>query len=77
IADALDRGRLAGAALDVFATEPLPRESPLWGDRRVMVSPHMSGLTTIKGTIVGFLECLAEMERGQLPTRVVDRDRQY
>lgn len=77
IIDALDAGWLAGAALDVFEAEPLPASSPLWADPRVMISPHLSGLTTIRGTIVGFLECLTEIESGQVPTRVVDRDRQY
>jgi phosphoglycerate dehydrogenase-like enzyme len=38
--EALQAGRLGGAALDVFATEPLPRESPLWGMENVLVAPH-------------------------------------
>jgi len=37
---ALDAGRLAGAWLDVFATEPLPPSSPLWSHARVLVTPH-------------------------------------
>jgi phosphoglycerate dehydrogenase-like enzyme len=37
---ALRAGRLRGAALDVFATEPLPAESPLWELDNVLVSPH-------------------------------------
>ena len=77
IPEALDKGWLAGAILDVFEVEPLPASSPLWDDRRVMISPHISGLTTPEGAITGFLECLAEIERGQVPTRVVDRDREY
>ncbi|WP_215550183.1 D-2-hydroxyacid dehydrogenase [Amycolatopsis sp. CA-230715] len=40
---ALRDGQLAGAALDVFETEPLPAESPLWTMPEVLVSPHMSG----------------------------------
>lgn len=40
---ALRDGQLAGAALDVFETEPLPAESPLWTMQDVLVSPHMSG----------------------------------
>jgi phosphoglycerate dehydrogenase-like enzyme len=40
---ALRSGAIAGAALDVFATEPLPPEHPFWTMDRVVVSPHMSG----------------------------------
>ncbi|MDQ8161155.1 MAG: D-2-hydroxyacid dehydrogenase [Gemmatimonadota bacterium] len=75
--EALDNGWLRGAALDVFATEPLPATSPLWSDPRVMVSPHISGLTTIDGAAHGFLECLESLERGELPKWVVDRTRGY
>lgn len=42
LTDALRAGRLAGAALDVFAREPLPPSSPLWQLPGVLVSPHMS-----------------------------------
>jgi len=40
---ALDAGQLAAASLDVFVTEPLPAESPLWSMPNVAVTPHMSG----------------------------------
>ena len=41
--DALRSGHVAGAALDVFAEEPLPAEHPFWSMPNVIVSPHMSG----------------------------------
>ena len=41
--EALENGVIAGAGLDVFAEEPLPAASPLWGMENVFVSPHMSG----------------------------------
>jgi phosphoglycerate dehydrogenase-like enzyme len=74
---ALSKGWLRGAALDVFEIEPLPADSPLWDNPRVMISPHISGITTSKGAIGGFLECIAELERGEFPVRTVDRTRQY
>ena len=77
IPEAIEKGWLAGAALDVFQVEPLPAGSPLWDDRRVMISPHISGLTTPEGAVAGFLECLEEIERGHVPSRTVDRGRQY
>jgi phosphoglycerate dehydrogenase-like enzyme len=45
LADALRAGRLGGAALDVFAAEPLPPESPLWDVPNCLVTPHVAGLT--------------------------------
>jgi phosphoglycerate dehydrogenase-like enzyme len=43
---ALDSGRLRGAALDVFATEPLPPAHSFWDHPRVLVSPHVGAVTS-------------------------------
>jgi phosphoglycerate dehydrogenase-like enzyme len=40
---ALREGRLAGAALDVFETEPLPESAPLWETPNLLISPHLAG----------------------------------
>ena len=45
LVDALDAGMIAGAGLDVFETEPLPEESPLWEFEEVIVSPHRGSAT--------------------------------
>ncbi len=43
--DALREGRIAGAGLDVFETEPLPADSALWKMENVILTPHVSGAT--------------------------------
>jgi len=43
LVDALRSGRLGGAALDVFGTEPLPRDSPLLTAPRLLLTPHLAG----------------------------------
>lgn len=79
LVEALRKGRISGAALDVFQNEPLPEDSPLWEDPRVFVSPHMSG------DFVGWLEALGELfaenyerySRGEELLNVVDKRRGY
>lgn len=42
---ALERGQIAGAALDVFEQEPLPADHPLWGMENVIITPHTAGVS--------------------------------
>lgn len=48
--DALNSGRLAGAALDVFRTEPIPADDPAWNTPGLLVTPHCSGKMTMQYT---------------------------
>ncbi|WP_346277242.1 D-2-hydroxyacid dehydrogenase [Pseudonocardia sp.] len=79
LVDALRGGRLAGAALDVFAQEPLPPESPLWDLPGVIVSPHMSGdvLGWREELVEVFADNLARYRAGEPLLNVVDKTRGY
>ena len=43
LVDAVRTRQITGAALDVFEREPLPPSSPLWGEPRILISPHAAG----------------------------------
>ncbi len=73
----LDQGHLAGAALDVFAAEPLAADAPLWRHPKVIVTPHVSAMTLVgesMGQIAGKIRAL---ERGEAVAGVIDRGRGY
>ncbi len=70
---------IAGAALDVFASEPLPGDSPLWEEPGLVVSPHMSGDTVGWRDELGaqFVELFELWEAGRPLVNVVDKQRGY
>ncbi|WP_454353438.1 D-2-hydroxyacid dehydrogenase [Streptomyces calvus] len=70
---------IAGAALDVFASEPLPGDSPLWEVPGLVVSPHMSGDTVGWRDELGaqFVELFELWEAGRPLVNVVDKQRGY
>jgi len=70
-------GALAGAALDVFEREPLPADSPLWGDGRIVVTPHVAALPRVEVAARQVLDNLARARRGEPLAHVVDRRRGY
>jgi glyoxylate/hydroxypyruvate reductase A len=74
---ALDAGVLKGASLDVFATEPLPRESRLWTHPAVFVSPHNAAISTPDAVARSIAEQIEAFERGEPLRNLVDRKRGY
>jgi glyoxylate/hydroxypyruvate reductase A len=74
---ALDRGHLAGAVLDVFQTEPLPSDSPIWAHPRITATPHIAGITEPRTALAYVEDCIARAEAGKPLPNVVDITRGY
>lgn len=79
LADALRRGRLRGAGLDVFQHEPLPPESPLWGHEDVLITPHVSGVSRRfwERQLELMLENLRRYLAGERLLNLVDKEAGY
>ncbi|RMB86195.1 D-2-hydroxyacid dehydrogenase [Streptomyces shenzhenensis] len=79
LVEALSKRWIAGAALDVFATEPLAPDSPLWRLPGLIVSPHMSGDTVGWRDELGnqFVELYERWAAGRPLVNVVDKKRGY
>lgn len=79
--DALQSGQVGFAALDVTATEPLPKDSPLWDMANVLISPHSASTVAEENTLITnrFIENLTHYlneERDQMAP-VLDKSRMY
>ena len=77
----LENEKLAGAALDVFANEPLPEESSLWTTKNLIITPHVAGNLTLDYTldknVEMFCENLVNYAEGRPLKHVVDKVRGY
>jgi len=74
LVDALRRGAIAGAGLDVFREEPLPATSPLWQLPNVLVTPHVAGVTPhyFQRALALFVENLERFLAGRPLRNLVD-----
>ena len=79
LVEALRSNHLKGAALDVFATEPLRPDHPLWTLDNVLISPHCADHTPDSHELAMrcFLDNLARFEHGEPLMNVVDKAAGY
>ena len=77
LVDALARGKLAGATLDVFATEPLPANSSLWSAPNLRITPHVSALTLVPESARQIADKIAVLQSGGQPGGLVQRANGY
>ncbi len=75
--DALDRGVLSGAVLDVAEPEPLPAGHPFWSDPRILLTPHNASMTAPETAVEFVLETIGRHRRGESLPGLVDRERGY
>ncbi|MGV7034303.1 2-hydroxyacid dehydrogenase [Methylobacterium symbioticum] len=74
---ALASGRLGGATLDVFETEPLPEGHALWGMESVLVTPHLASVAIPASAARQVAENIRRVRRGEPPEQQVDLTRGY
>ena len=74
---ALDAGTLKGATLDVFETEPLSPDSPLWSHPGVTVTPHNSAMSEPEAIATAIASQIGRLEAGEPLLNVVDPARGY
>jgi phosphoglycerate dehydrogenase-like enzyme len=79
LADALTRGAIAGAALDVLDDEPLDATSPLWDTPNLLITPHVAGNRPDywDAALAIFFENLRRYRAGEPLLNVVDKDAGY
>jgi glyoxylate/hydroxypyruvate reductase len=74
---ALDRGQLSSAALDVFRDEPLPPGHPFWRHPRILITPHIAGVTNPVTAAPIILDNIRRCEAGRALLHRVDPARGY
>ena len=79
LAIALKERQIGAAAIDVFETEPLPKESPLWDLPNLIYSPHMAGYIEAYAGMVQdlFVRNIERYVKGEAPAGVVNKKRGY
>lgn len=79
LVEALRRQEIAGAALDVFETEPLPAEHPLWAMENVIITPHVAAASprVAERHFATLEENIRRFASGQQPLNVVDKTRWF
>ncbi len=79
VQSALETGHLAGAAFDVFHTEPLPEDDPFWGAPNLLITPHVAGgfPDYLPRVVDLFAENVRRLEAGEPLLNLVDPARGY
>lgn len=69
----IDSGHLSGAVLDVFESEPLPRDHPIWTHPRVMVTPHVASFLALPARAAQAAQAIRAFRKGDALAYAFDR----
>lgn len=75
--DALSVTKLSGACLDVFRQEPLPEEHPFWGNKKILLTPHCSSVSSPISVAPQIINNYHLMKQGKALLNQVDIQRGY
>lgn len=74
---ALDSGQIAGTALDVFRTEPLPEDHPFWTHPKISITPHIAALVNEQSATATIVDTIRRIREGKRLLNVADPARGY
>ncbi|MCH7409839.1 glyoxylate/hydroxypyruvate reductase A [Belliella sp. DSM 111904] len=77
LVEALDKGLLSGALLDVFSEEPLPEDHPFWSHEKIQVTPHIASVTNPKAAVPQIVKNYHNILNQQPLINQIDRKRGY
>ncbi len=74
---AIEAGQLSGALLDVYRTEPLPKEHPFWEESRIQITPHIASVTNPQAAAPQIVENFRRLKAQQPLLNLVNRAKGY
>ncbi len=73
----LDSGHLAGASLDVFREEPLPKDHPFWSHPKINITPHIASVTDPASAVTQILDNYDRLQKGEPLKNIVSPELGY
>lgn len=74
---AIENGKIAGAFLDVFHQEPLPKDHPFWSHPKIFITPHIASITNPDAAIPQIVENYHRMKKGLNLLNTVNKIKGY